>query len=903
MARFENFVIQNNQINTEMFGVNALFETNTLSDGEIRAGYLDAIVVSGTQNIRFPGGLVEIDFNVMRMNHGKLREEVKNFFDDVRAVNEAGSNLSITIVLPTQSLISSAKYTEFVSTISSQYSDIISGFELGNEYSIGARNPSGLFSDHPEDADVRPTQFGITETTYGAQVERITKAVDAGVQLALVEGSLSNKDFDPDILIQMSDIVGGASSFRGTNDHAAADRAILSQISHASMEKIDGFVGHYYYNDSHADSEQFDGQWREVRSFPERIESWTDVVQDIFGSTHAQKDIAFTEWNTNIRNVDQLGLKGASILAKQFEYMIEMGADSAFIWPLQHNTNSAIAGHSSDSSADLSPSGQVFTLLNSLLSPEQNGNQIFSLAYSSFSSLDDRLDVSTYTSKYESVFVISNRSYDSVHESFDFGTGLSNLSEGTIYTIAIDQTTSDGLAMGGNEHGSGRLARRTIDYTEYQELASLPYFDVSNANHIKIVGEAYKTYLVDPKHVVAKMAGANELKDFWNVAEPDVSGSLTQQNGVMGEGDYWATIHLNPFEVAVIAIEHSNTIEGSSENDRIFGGVGADSILARLGDDKLYGMDGDDTLKGGWGDDLLDGGPGDNLLIGSFGNDLFVMSRGQSTVDGGSGVDTVDYSDAKPSILVDLMYTRINARDAEGDTYSGVENVVGTLGADNIRGTLLANNLVGGGNVDYIFGRRGNDTLDGGIGNDVLFGGVGADILNGGIHRDRAQYSESLNGVRVDLSNPEVNTGEATGDVFISIEDLAGSRFGDELFGNNTHNRLFGREGNDTLVGRSGDDYLNGGSGSDFLSGGLGDDILRGGFGADEFVFSEGHDTFEDFNLEEDILLIHNSHFDTLNSSNVTARGEDTVFQIHEFHSITFSGIEFADFVDKFDFI
>lgn len=901
MARLVSISGGGNTVSGEMFGANALFDTNTLTNGEIRAGYLDALMASGAQNVRFPGGMVEIDFNVMRMENGQLREELVNFLDDVRAVNEAGGELSVSIVLPTQAYIAGSEYADFVQTVSDQYGDVVSGFEIGNEYSLGARNPDGLFSEHPEDAASRPTEFGISETTYGQQVERIVTALNIGLRRALEDDALAASGFDPDILIQMSDIVGASSTFRGTGDHAAADRAILSQISSGVMALIDGYVGHYYYNESHAESELFDGDWREVRSFPGRIESWNDTLQDLFGSEATRNDLSFTEWNNNIRNVDQHGLKSASVLAKQFEYMIEMGTDSAFIWPLQHNTNTSISGHYADTVADLTPAGEVFSSLNNLLNPSLNGGQIFSLGDGNFSSLDNRLDVATYSSQYENVFVISNRSYNQVVENINFSSGISDILDGTLFTIGIDASSSDGLTMGGDETGHGRLARRAISFSEYQELRELPFFDASNPQHFKIVGGVYRTYLPDPAHIIPKFSGAHDIDDFWFLTESDVSASLDTQSNVLGADDGQARIDLDPFEVAIVRIEHIRNIEGTSSNNRLKGGAGADSILARGGNDTLFGYEGDDTLKGGWGNDRIDGGDGLNYLVGSVGDDVFLLSEGQSTIDGGSGIDTVDYTGASPSIRVDLIYEHLNARAAEGDVFSGIENVVGTSGADNIRGNYIDNHLSGGQNVDYIFGRRGDDTLDGGVGDDVLFGGHGADHLNGGSNRDRAQYSESPDAVTVDLQTPSANTGEAAGDTFRSIEDLAGSHYGDSLSGNSSSNRLFGRAGNDTLIGRGGQDYLNGGAGNDLLAGGRGNDILRGGGGSDVFLFSSGDDVIEDFNLAIDSLVFHTASFTGYELSMLEADDGDLILQIDETNSLTLLDVGLTEFVDHYN--
>lgn len=278
----------------------------------------------------------------------------------------------------------------------------------------------------------------------------------------------------------------------------------------------------------------------------------------------------------------------------------------------------------------------------------------------------------------------------------------------------------------------------------------------------------------------------------------------------------------------------------------------------------LDGGTGTETLTGGPGDDILSGGGGNDTLRGDMGDDLLNGGPGADRLEGGPGIDTADYTGSVGSLRVDLMFPHINTNVAAGDTYLSIENLIGSQGMDNMRGTQGANRMQGMANVDYIFGRQGDDTLDGGIGDDVLFGGPGADMLIGGPNRDRAQYSESLSPLLVDLRDPARNTGEAAGDVYLSIEDLAGGRFNDTLLGDSGANRLFGREGQDQLFGREGDDYLNGGAHADRLDGGPGNDTLRGGTHNDTFVFNGGRDVIEDFTfshadriaIDRDVLAI-----------------------------------------------
>ncbi len=294
----------------------------------------------------------------------------------------------------------------------------------------------------------------------------------------------------------------------------------------------------------------------------------------------------------------------------------------------------------------------------------------------------------------------------------------------------------------------------------------------------------------------------------------------------------------------------------------------------------------------------LDGVPGVETLQGGAGDDVLVGSTGADLLDGAAGFDYVDYSEGRGSQRIDLLYPELNTQLATGDLHISIEGVIGGYGPDNIRGTFGDNTLRGEANVDYMFGRRGNDVLDGGIGDDVLFGGLGADTLIGGLGRDRAQYSESLAALVVHLEYTQYNTGEAVGDVYSGIEDLAGSAFNDSLFGNGSSNQLFGRDGDDRLYGRSGHDYLNGGAGNDWLEGGHENDILRGGTHADTFVFSAGRDVVEDFRLSDhDRLFIEDGLYgggltaDQVVAAYATVIGNSVVFTFNASSTLTLQNV------------
>ncbi len=133
---------------------------------------------------------------------------------------------------------------------------------------------------------------------------------------------------------------------------------------------------------------------------------------------------------------------------------------------------------------------------------------------------------------------------------------------------------------------------------------------------------------------------------------------------------------------------------------------------------------------------------------------------------------------------------------------------------------------VGGAADQYISGGLKGDVLKALKGNDILEGRGRGDTLDGGLDNDTASYLHAAGAVAAKLANPGANTGEAARDIYVSIENLIGSRFSDVLAGNSLVNRITGGPGADTMVGGNGRDI--------FVYGTLGDS--PGGTGRDKIT-------------------------------------------------------------------
>ena len=327
-------------------------------------------------------------------------------------------------------------------------------------------------------------------------------------------------------------------------------------------------------------------------------------------------------------------------------------------------------------------------------------------------------------------------------------------------------------------------------------------------------------------------------------------------------------------------LDNIENIIGSAHNDRLYGDASDNMLHGGAGNDTLSGGAGLDTLIGGAGNDILSGGAGLDVIEGGDGDDTIEGGVGADLLDGGAGYDSVSYASSSDAVTIysDAWYLN-GGGDASGDRIFGFERVIGSAyddllvmgsvitdadggsGNDDMIASAAANRFHGGEgtdtvsythsdaailvglaqgvasggyatgdvltDVENIIGSSFDDILGGDSGDNVLEGGAGADQIMGFDGEDTAVYANSDAGITVYLDGSRTGVGgDAEGDTLISIENITGSDFADNLFGDELNNIISGGAGSDWIFSAGGDDVISGGAGADTLFGGFGTDTV-----------------------------------------------------------------------------
>lgn len=334
-------------------------------------------------------------------------------------------------------------------------------------------------------------------------------------------------------------------------------------------------------------------------------------------------------------------------------------------------------------------------------------------------------------------------------------------------------------------------------------------------------------------------------------------------------------------------------LNGGSGNDTLDGGDGSDVLNGGDDDDTLDGGDGSDILEGGLGTNTIDGGAGTNTLsyasftarneyqpgrffgvgvdmaggrgvdqletilqdsfsnisnlrltafedngYGDGNNNVIEGGAGGDDLKGGNGIDTLSYAHSTAGVGVSFASDLATQGDAEGDTFSGFENLLGSAHADFLVGNDDNNTINGNGDRDQIYGNGGNDRLVISDTPDVVNGGGGTNFL----------FLMGTGSVSL------------TSDNFAAIETIYIRNDVDlDMSGVTTGTRIVSQTSADVeIIGTSGADRIQVSRGSNIIEGGAGGDkiIASGRDNTFHFEAGFGRDNVYGFNLNVDHISV-----------------------------------------------
>lgn len=776
----------------EHFSGNAVYTRNTV-DGVPDDSFIEAVTALDMGVLRYPAGQPDIAYANGLVIDGALPQHLVSFLDACRE-----NNLDVVIVTPILQAYQGADELKiFTNLLLEDYGDLIHAFEIGNEYWNNQ-----------------------TETEYGKIANDSVIAINSAIE---------NHQAQIDIWVQMGDAGGRMSSFNGVEGgwigrNIDANEAIIAELSSEAKSFIDGVVEHYYFRVAEQYFEDLNASDQNIRL---DYSIWKDALdQDI--------TLNITEWNIRTSNYYQLGMRAASTMIEQIEFLISIEVDELYVWPPQHNTSSDLAG-----------SNQVIYDPVTGIVTNTVGGAVFDLMSSSLVGMQ-RIEVEenydshlinshVFASEQRVVVYVTSRSNETEGVSFSLGDFWFGASLVSAVQIGYDKESSDGKYY----HYGTNTWEQADSVLVDGEIYVLNEHDVNADVYQHEVED-----LVDGNDVVFELQPYEVIELTFDLPPGEYISGTEEIDRLSGSDEIDVIMGYAGDDV-VTAGGENDFVSGGAGDDYLDSGSGSDYVDGGVGSDTLRGWGGGDTLKGGDGNDFLDGWFGEDFLFGGAGNDLLTGGAGNDSMYGGTGADTLEGEDGKDVISgessTDILYGG-----------AGEDTLMGGIGADTLHGGDGDDSILGNTGVDLIYGGNGNDWISSGNGVDIVYGDnghdtiigrTGWDTLKGGEGDDALYGSEGRDALHGDSGDDFLSGGHG-------FDTLHGGDGNDTLYGNIGEDVIYGEAGNDALYGATGDDFLMGGSGNDTLfgaqgrdtlEGGAGNDFLRGGTLGDIFIFERGH--------------------------------------------------------------
>ncbi|PWK42801.1 calcium-binding protein [Pleionea mediterranea] len=353
-----------------------------------------------------------------------------------------------------------------------------------------------------------------------------------------------------------------------------------------------------------------------------------------------------------------------------------------------------------------------------------------------------------------------------------------------------------------------------------------------------------------------------------------------------------------------------------------FGGYESDSLTGTSEENRLYGLGGADTLTGSNQYDILDGGNDNDILNGNEGEDILIGGKGDDTIEGGKGKDTLWGGEGDDTYLfnsesghdtIENIYS-LSGGDEDGKiefdgltidgssakkkseganvfydednkiTYSLIEKdltiefeqeneVVSSVTVRGFENGFLGINLPGENDeaeepedntsVSFTVTEHWNEHNDTSM--DEAISDPNKDRITIGYFVDENGYTfeSDGDGNKTYITESQTIVNDTVYKTYLQggsgHDRLTGGVKGDTLLGGRGDDYLIGKEDIDLLLGRHGSDHLDGGEGDDRLIGGVQQYIKNADWDTwpkrTPYYSVEEYNSMEDFKEDDDTLI------------------------------------------------
>lgn len=136
----------------------------------------------------------------------------------------------------------------------------------------------------------------------------------------------------------------------------------------------------------------------------------------------------------------------------------------------------------------------------------------------------------------------------------------------------------------------------------------------------------------------------------WNVG----TNSNVVEEFHFADNTVWDIDNIKTMVRTINGTENNDVLYGYEDADTITAGTGDDTVYAGYANDVIYGGAGNDILYGEDGDDQLNGGIGNDTLDGGYGDDIYIFSGafGSDQINDYHGNDLVQFSDLNKDTIM-----------------------------------------------------------------------------------------------------------------------------------------------------------------------------------------------------------------------------------------------------------